>query len=160
MRTSQRIGITQKLTSWEEGDLLWHSRICSCHYNVCNICVLVPVCIWIWQKRKIVHVSHNPTHCHDVGCVFSHIDSSSFLVEDRRVFLLESGLSADGCESSASTECVGISSFPMMNLRQKTHTTSIYKPFSSAVKMKASIETGTTYFNAENAKPLRPSLLL
>lgn len=77
------------------------------------------------KEKKIVHVSHHPTHCHDVGCVFSHIDSSSFLVEDRRVFLLESGLSADGCESSASTECVGISSFPMMNLRQKTHTTSI-----------------------------------
>lgn len=101
--------------------------------------------------------------------VCSHNDSSSSLVYASRVFLL----SATACvssvatnaplswglaqEGSAVTEWEGISSFPMINLQQETEDR-VCKCDQDTVT--AQVRTRTTYFNAENAKPFRPSLLL
>lgn len=119
------------------------------------------------NKKWIVRMHVYATSKSESVC--SHNDSSSSLVYASRVFLL----SANACVSSVTTDALlswglvqggsavteweGISSFPTINLQQETED-HVCKCDQDTVT--AQVRTRTTYFNAENAKPFRPSLLL
>lgn len=60
------------------------------------------------EERTTVNVRDRPALNTNHVCVlvFTHIDSSSSLMYTSRVFLLETGLPADACESSVSIAAV------------------------------------------------------